>query len=164
MYVCWGTALALNQEICYLAFTLCFLMCRASRLARGVHLRLSQALPDHVHSLQLVCGSGHTFDYVDCQEYFRAFLSPIFSFQTSWLVYCWSHLLSSASVSYNMVQLLAVVFDKCLWGKGFFCTEYTLRIPLGVGSSRKPPDMSNNEQSSEDAVVKELLPLSAPLG
>lgn len=63
-----------------------------------------------------------------------------------------------------MVQLLTVVFDKCLWGKGFFCTEYTLRIALGVGSSRKPPDMSNNEQSSEDAVVKELSPLSGPLG
>ena len=72
-----------------------------------------------------------------------------------------------------MVQLLAVVFDKCLWGKGFFflkrlfffsCTVYALRIVLGVGSSKKPPDMSNNEQSSEDAVVKELLPFSAPLG
>ena len=73
---------------------------------------------------------------------------PSFSFWVFWLAYCLPHLFSTASGSCEVNHLPLIVFDKCPREKVLH-TEWALesgliKRVLQVGSSREPPDRSNN--------------------
>lgn len=97
--------------------------------------------------------------------------TPVNTSLPSWflsfrLVYCFLQLLSNTLGLCEVNQSPVIVFDKCLQEKSFslwLSSEPNKNAALQVGSSREPPDTSNNDNFLGMRLSKELWPSSALL-
>ena len=132
-----------------LGFTSC--LRRASSLVNGESLSASKFFPDHAPSLMNVHG------LLDSQEHVRTFQSSsghcnpqifLLYFLVSLFFFTPTAIYNHSSCSVEKLPL--IILNKCLQGKGCLHEASSESDQIKIawsGSSREPPDRSNNDNS-----------------